>query len=753
MRRTLIVLAMLLVANALPTPARADDNLHGLNRVDPALVRGIVAEVDADSGRDRVAQAIRELTSMGYFSQVEVRRADGSLHWYFQERPFVVEVAHEGITELSTETIEKTIRIRTREFLDPNAIRETREAFATEYADEGFADTEVIVRTEPVSDEGDVRVVIEAREVSQVRVMEVRIRGTRDLTEADLQARMESRPPNGLSWMTSQGQYERGKAERDRFRIEGAYLEQGYLKVQVEGPDVTYLPGGRAAIIEYDVKEGPQYTLGEMTFGGDVFFRPSTLSDIIGLETGKPLNRIKLDEGIRAIVDAYSDFGFAFARVVPDFAFDESERIAHVRLDISRGPMVYVRAISIVGNTKTRDKVIRRELQIHEGELFNGSAIKLSRERIFALGFFETVTFETNAVGEDQLDLAVRVTERPTGTASAGLGFSSIDKFVGNLRLNFGNLAGYGVRLDLQLEFGGRRRSFSISYSDPYFLDSPFSLGIDAFRTRQEFASRANVQAFTQSNLGASISVGYKLALFTRAIVTLRDEIIDFSNVSVRSPRFFTDGETRSLSFALRRDSRDHPYDPKNGTLSVGSVEYAGYFLGGDHTFTKYRMVMHQLVTVWEHLTLSFRGEGGLATTRGDRVPFAERYFLGGIFSVRGYDFRSVGPSLLVSRDPSDPYAGVTRVFVGGNKQLFFNSELIFPLIPPAGIKGVVFFDVGNTWLEEEAFFARAMRMGYGLGFRWFSPIGPLRFEWGFPIKKQPEERSRVFEFSIGSFF
>lgn len=751
-----VALALPLLLLALSGSATAQTpRIEGLFRVDPALVSDIVANASGPNARTSVADAIRDLYALGYFSWVRVETdADGSWVWRFQERPFVLEVERRGIHELSDEKVVEAIAIKANAFLDPRDVRSTRDALIALYRENGFVDTDVSVRTEPAGPNGEVRVIIEADEITKVRIVEVRVMGNRDLTDVDLLARLQSQPPGAFSFLTSSGNYDRTVAEQDAMRLEAAYLEQGYLKIRVDGPNVTYLPGTPNVIVEYSVREGLQYNLGKLDFSGDLFFRRDTLEKFIGLESGKPLNRLRLDEGVQAIVEAYSDFGFAFARVVPNFTFDDANRIANVTLNIVRGPLVYVRQINISGNTKTRDKVIRRELLIEEGELFSGRSVRLSRERVFALGFFEAVTFETEAIDEDQLDLNIRVTERPTGTASAGLGYSSIDKFVGNLRLNFGNLAGYGLRLDLQLEFGGRRQSFSVGFDDPYFLDTPFSLGVNVFRNRQRFFnSSGNTQEFTQDNLGGSLSVGYKLATYTRFFVAFRDELIRFSDISIQSKRFFTGGETRSLSLTLRRDTLNHPFDPSRGNRFFVTAEFAGGFLGGDHTFNRYRFVDQQFYTFLKFFTLSLRGELGFATSKGERVPFAERFFVGGIFTLRGYNFRSVGPSILVPIDPSDPYSNVSEVFVGGNKQVLLASELLFPLIPPAGIKGLFFFDAGNTWLEEQRLFATPLRMGWGFGFRWFSPIGPLRFEWGFPIDRRPDERKRVFEFSIGSFF
>lgn len=742
--------ALLLAADR---AAAAD--MVGLRRVDPELVRGFVEPVTSGAGREVVASAIARLYDLGYFHRIEVRREDERLVFVFEERPFVQEVVRVGIDELSKEKVDGAVKIRAGAFLDPQAVRDTRNALDSLYRGEGFSRTDVMVRTEPLADDGDVRVVVEARETGKVRVLEVRVQGHAYFSSADLLGRLETAPPSALGFLSGRGTWNREAAERDRYRIEAAYLEQGFLKVQVEGPAVTFTPDGRAVIVEYRVQEGLQYSLRRVEHAGDLFYRRSTLREWLDVPDGEPLNRLKLEEGMRTTTDAYAEYGFAFARVEPEFVFDDAAREVDVTVRITRGPLVYVRRIEVVGNTKTRDKVVRRELQIAEGELFSGRAVRNSRERVYALGFFEAVTFETEAVADDELDIRIRVAERPTGTASAGVGYSSLDSFVGNLKLNFGNLAGYGIRLDLQAEFGKRRQTFSVSYTDPYFLDSPFSFGVDLFHSRQEYFSNVGgYQAYTQMNTGGRLSLGYKVAIYNRIFLSFRDELTEFEGLQLSSNRFFTGGETRSLTLTWRRDSRNHPYDPTHGNLFLASAENAGQFLGGDHTFTKYRLlVQHFYSFARNYLTVAGRAEGGLATTQGDRVPFAERYFLGGISTLRGYDWRTVGPALLVPTSTGDPFSGVSRVFTGGNKQVLLSAEFIYPILPPAGIKGVFFVDAGNTWLEEEVWFNSGLRLGYGFGIRWFSPIGPLRFEWGFPIDRRPNERPRVFEFSIGSYF
>lgn len=715
----------------------------------------MLAGLSENPSPEELAERIQKLYQRGYFSRIAVERGEGGeLVFIFEERPLVRSVEIRGVESLSEEKKKEAILVKSGSFLNPKDLAETRSKLLDLYKKEGYPEAEVSLRTEEVG-KNEVKVIVEVKEKKELYLARIHIYGNKKIPEEELLGILESQPKKGgLGFLTRAGSFSRELLEQDRQRIEAYYLKNGYLKVRVEGPFISHYPLSPAMIVEYRVEEGSQYRVGEITLGGELYFRGDALRGMIPLKKGEVFDRLALEEGIQRISDAYGEFGFAFARVEPELIFHEEELTADVILRITPGELVFIRRIEITSNTKTRDKVIRRELLLDEGELFSPRKLRESRERIYALGFFDAVTIETRAQGEDQLDLIIQVTERPTGTASAGFGYSSIDQFLGTVRVNFGNFLGYGIRLDFQGEWGGRRRSAILSFTDPYFLDTRFSLGVDLTYSSQMFFTTLGLSSsYAQETRGARLTLGYKIETYTRIFFTLRDEFIRFTDLIIAQSPFFSGGETRSFIASIRRDTRNHPFDPQKGGILFGSVEWAGGGLGGDFTFTKYDLVGQIFFPILRYLTLSLRGETAFATTPGERVPFAERFFVGGIFTLRGYDYRGVGPSLYVPASTGDPYAPLVRVFVGGNKMLLFNTELLFPLIPPAGIKGVLFADAGNVWLEEERFLMTPLRIGYGFGIRWFSPIGPLRFEWGFPYKRQPEERARVFEFTIGTYF
>jgi outer membrane protein insertion porin family len=724
--------------------------------VDKDLIKGYFQGFPSNPTQWEVSEKIRSLYELDFFSQiyVEYDQEKNDFIWHFVERPFIKEVEIRGISAINEEKWKGKIPIQRGTFLTPKKIQQTEEFIKKLYEEEKEPIPRISVQKEQLNEKNEVRLTVEVEEEEEWKVLDVKIYGAEQIPLQELLKELETRPRGPFSFLTREGIYHTDSAERDRYRIEQFYLKRGFLKVKVDGPIVSQPLHHRGVIVEYRVSEGKPYKVGEIRIGKQSFFPPEKLREKIPLMGGEIFDRIAFEEGIQKIVDAFGEYGFAFARVDPKFSYREEENLADVELTILPGKPVFIRRIEITGNTRTRDKVIRREILLHEGELFHTSRVRESRERIFALGFFDAVTIETKGVGEDQIDLVVQVTERPTGTASAGVGYSSIDRFVGTVRVNFGNFLGYGLRLDFIGEFGGRRRSLIFSYTDPYFLDSLYSLGVDLNFSQQEFFSGFLFSTvYTQETRGGRITLGRKLGIYNRIFLGVRAEKIQFLGLPFTQTPFFSGGETRSLTLTLRRDTRNHPFDPSKGHIVQGSVEWAGKPLMGDFLFTKYDFITQFFHTLFSYLTFSTRGEIALATTPGERVPFAERYFLGGIFTLRGYNFRTVGPKIYIPENPSIPGSPLLLIHTGGNKMFLVNNELLFPLIPPAGIKGVLFLDLGNVWEEEENFFSRPLRSGYGFGIRWFSPIGPLRFEWSFPYKPLPDEPPRLFDFTIGTFF
>lgn len=736
---------------------------EGLKRVHPTLIEEEVQlfsqrvvglspqQVVTDS---ESSQLIATLYATGFFDAINVYIEDGVIIVSVKERPIVRSVKIDGVEELGDDEKEAAIQIREGEFFDANKLVETKRALRSAYEKEGMQDVNIQAITSETT-LGDIRIAIEVDENSKVKIRSIEIMGNVHFTDDELVGRIQSSPRDILSFVTSSGVYDPNVLNYDLQRIDASYQQEGFLKVQVNPPVVTWQPDKKWVDIVFSLEENIRYKLGEVSFTGDLIFSNDLLRDQLNLDIGEWANRMLIEESVQRITDLYSNLGYAFVRVSPQFNFDDDGRIVNIQYIIDKGKPVYFRLIRIRGNTKTRDKVIRREMTIEEGQLFNGRRLRQSRERVFALGFFEDVSMTTRAFGPEQMDITVLVQEKSTGTVSAGLGFSSVDSFVGTLKLNFGNLLGYGIRLDFNGEIGARRKNLTVSYADPYFLDSKVSFGIDLFYNNQQyFLTNDSELGYEQIRIGGSMTLGYLIGLYTRSFIGYRYEYVDSTSEDVTNTRFNQKGKTSAIQLTLRRDSKNHPYDPTSGSINMIRAEIAGQALQGDYIFEKYTGLTQWFMNPFWKIVLMLRAEVGLATSRAkEEIPFAERYFLGGIYSVRGYQARSIGPSLTELDNYDSPLGGSHDVNIGGNKQFFANAEIVFPILPQAGIKGVLFFDGGNTWLEQQEYFSSKLKYGYGFGIRWFSPIGPLRFEWGYPLSPESGQRKSVFEFTIGTFF
>lgn len=734
-------------------PIVDDVRLEGLQRIEEDTARLNIGQgVGSPLDRREIAEDIRRLYDLGYFSDVRVvteARPDDRvvLTYQFTERPLIRSVDFSGNREIDNDKIQEVIDIRRRTMLDENRLRQVAERISAKYAERGFTFTQVFPELEELP-QNEVRVHFRIEENLKVRVGRVNLVGNHVFDDATLRGLLETRADHVLSFLTSSGVFKEGNLARDVDAIANHYLNNGYINVRIATPK-AYLSADRKVVdVTFEIEEGEQYFVGTVEFGGDIIFDRTQMGERLRTQTELPFSRERLARDVQRVSEQYQDIGFAFVTVNPLTDIDEEARIVNLNFDVDKGELVYINQIRMRGNTKTRDKVIRRELLVVEGQLFDGGRLRRSRERVYALGFFEEVNFRTEPAGEDLMDIIIDVSERSTGTLSAGIGFNSLDRFLGIGQVSFGNLLGYGIRLNAQAEFGGSRQFYTLSYTDPYFLDTRWSLGGDLFNNRREYPE------YTQQSIGGSLNAGYLIALNTRLYANYRYEDISLGNFIGGGTDFFRGTATGSLGASLIRDTRNHPFDPSDGYRLTAGVQWANPVFGGENAFMKYRLDGIWFQHLFRGVVFSTHAEVAWGhDTRGGRLPFTERYFLGGISSLRGYFHRQVGPRTTIPGASTSDFFQPVDVVFGGNKMLVSHNEITFPILPEAGIKGVVFFDAGNAYAEEQPFFDEGLRMGVGYGIRWFSPIGPLRFEWGYPINRRPEERPSVFEFSIGTFF
>src|SRR6185369_13514340 len=628
----------------------------------------------------------------------------------------------------------------------------------------------------------EVEVWFRVHEHAKVEVRRVNFVGNKAITDQDLREVIVTREGNVLSLLTQAGTYREDVFQRDLILLQAHYWDRGYVQVKVGTPVLELSPDKRSLYITINIDEGPQYRLGKIDVKGDLLEPREYFLARVSVKPGEIFNRSKLSEDLQKLTDLYKDRGYAYVNASPTTPVDDKTRTVDVTFEIQKGELVYYDRINIRGNSKTRDKVIRREMRIVEGDAYSQSALDYSKRRITSLGFFEKVDVSTKrGSGDNQMDVNVEVTERPTGTFQIGAGFSSVENFIAQAQISQNNLLGRGQLLTLQAQLSGLRQLFLLQFQDLYFLDTNWTFGFNLFKQDRILSS------FTRSSNGASLTWGYLLAEDLRLLLTYKLEDVSVTtggftglfSAGQRDPappmnvaNLTRSGVTSAGQALLSYDSRDNRMFPTRGWYNTISAEVADRFLLSQNIFTRYEAVARYFYPIWGPFVFRAKLEGGMVTSRDPHgVPIFERYFVGGIYDVRGFAPRSLGP-VIKSQNASAPDGALRDFLIGGNVQVLANAEVEFPIFDKVGIRGVVFADMGNAFnLEGQYCTDRvsgldasknpcngpldlgAYRESWGFGFRWFSPIGPLRFEWGIPFKTLPGEQPIVFEFTIGNFF
>lgn len=726
--------------------------ISGNTKVDSdAILMNIKSKEGNIYFQKEVSMDVKNIYKMGYFESVraEIEETEGGIILYFivEEKQYVRSFEISGNDEIETEKINEVIKIKARAFLDEVALKKSIEAIQQLYIEEGLFLAEI--KTEFVDlGNKDIMIKFIIDEGEKAKVKEIKISGIDAQESSEIKKSLETKEYDFFSWLTGRGKYNKNQIDADLFNVESYFMDRGYINVKVSEPVVTLSPDRRWLNIIINVAKGDRFKINRIDITGDLLFEKSEMMKKIKSKEGNYFNRSLIREDIFNLTDLYGGLGYANANINPLTRVDPERKTIDLTLNIDKNKLVYIDKIQITGNTKTRDKVIRRELRLAEGELYNIDKIKFSRERIYALGFFEEVSFSMKPHDDPTLsDLFINVKEGQTGTFTLGAGFSSIDKFILTTQMSFGNFLGYGQRISLRAELSSRRQLADLSFYEPYFLDTDWSFGLRLYTTELSYI-------FQRKSSGGNLKWGYKVGEFSRVFIEYKYEDVNIKDIGATDTRLFTSGVTSSVSFSIVRNSLDHPYDPSKGSLINGTMEVAGKYLGGDFDFYKFDASYSKYFPLFLRTVFLFKAQAGFGRSISkERLPFSERYFVGGPYDVRGYDYWTVGPMESVITLNDEPDSTTVKKPIGGNKMVVFNAEYIFNIIRSAGIKGVFFFDAGNAFSEEQDFFQEELRMGWGFGIRWFTPIAPFRFEWGFPIKRRPGEKASVFEFSIGSFF
>jgi outer membrane protein insertion porin family len=761
--RAFVVVFLLFI---LPGAALADSfrvseiQIKGNQRVETSAIQSVISVKPGQPiTMEDIDNDIRAIYKLGWFKDVsaETEEKDGEKILVFRvaERPLVREVKFVGNKEFNDEKLRGLISLKPPGLYERKDITRSVEAIKKRYVDEGYYAVEVTPK-EDINAQNEATITFDIKEGTKILVRSIRFEGNTVFTDAQLRKVMQTKERWFLSWLTGRGTYKEDVLQNDLEIIADQYYNDGYIQVKVRKPVISTSPDKKYMDILIGIEEGKQFRIGKIDVQGDLLKSKGDLLALVKEKPGDIFSRKLLRADVLALNDLYADQGYAYVNISPLTHVEAENLLIDIKFDIEKGIQVNIDRIRISGNTKTRDKVIRREMDLAEGDLYSASKLKESRRKINNLGFFEEVNLNTaKGPEESKMDVDVQVKEKPTGTFSVGFGYSSVDGFIGQGSVSQENFLGRALKLNLSGSIGGKSATYQLGILDPYFLDMNLSLGFDVYNTRREWTD------FTKKSTGGDIKTGFPVMKDVRAFFIYRYEKKDIYDIDPSASDVIKDQAGKStissISGTLTRDTTDYRLDPSKGSISAISAEYAG--LGGTEDFAKYELDHRYFIPFKWGTVFSIHGHlGYIQQVGGKEIPIDERFFLGGLNSLRGFVPREVGPRVKQKTQTVDPETGKVissssdYEFLGGDKEAFFNFEYVFPLIKDMGIKMVTFFDTGNAWGSGEDFFS-SMRYSVGTGIRWFSPMGPLRLEWGYNLDPKDGEPHSDFQFAIGRFF
>ena len=731
--------------------------IRGNKRIElPAIVGRLTLKPGDPYTPENVRGQIKILYETGFFEEVQVETESGAggtaLAFLVHEKPFITEIVFDGNTALSDDKLKEKITIKSQAFLDQLQAKESAEKIRLAYQGDGYFNCSVIPVVQTL-DEDRKRLTFLVKEGDKARVKTVNFDGLHAATKDEMFKVMATRewiPWHGLitqlklpSILSDAGVLKREEMNNDVERVKEVLLNKGYLNARVGLPTVELNEDKKWFVVTYAVMEGEPFTIGEIGFRGNTVFEDPELRQGLKMKEGEIFQRQKLRDEITRLNDLYGSKGYSFADVSPNVVPNTTERTASIILTVKEGEMMRIRQINISGNEKTKDNVVRREIRVDEQDVIDTPALKRSFQRLNNLNFFETVEILPAQVGADKVDLNVRVKEKPTGQFSVGGGFSTLDQVVAIADITEGNLGGNGWMGRIRGQLGARRQIGLITFRNPYVNDSLTSMQLDVY------ATATNYITYFEKKTGASVTLGRYLSEYTSGSVSLFVEELNFKNPAVgicpdRFPIVCRQlGSQSSTGFrtSLARDTRDYYMDPRTGWRAAVGFDVGTPYLGGTNNFYKYYVDVIKYIPLPFDTRFSFRARYGAAVgLGGEPIPLTERYFVGGINTIRGFAFGRAGP---VTNSNS---------LLGASKQLIFNNDFIFTISADAKLNGVIFFDYGKGFDDNEPLSSK-LRKTVGLEGRWISPFGPLRAAYGINIDPNPGERKGVFEFTIGTLF
>ncbi|MEQ8357806.1 MAG: outer membrane protein assembly factor BamA [Kiloniellaceae bacterium] len=724
--------------------------VEGTQRIEAATVRSYMRVNPGDPFDPvRLDSSLKNLFATGLFADVRLDREGDVLIVVVDENPIVNRIAFEGNQRIDDEALQQEIELRPRVVFTRAKVQSDTNRLLEIYRRSGrFAAT---VEPKVIQlEQNRVDLAFEIDEGPLTSIRSINFIGNREFSDSTLREEVTTLEASFWNFFSTSDTYDPDRLTFDRELLRRFYLNEGYADFRVVSVIAELTPDQQDFIVTFTVEEGPRYTFGQI--GLETGLRnldPETLRGEVTTEEGDWYDAGEVDRTIEALTDAVGDLGYAFVDIRPRVQRDRDNLTIAIVFDIQEGPKVFVERIEIEGNSRTLDRVIRREFRLVEGDAFNTSKLRRSRQRVQNLGFFKTVTVENEpGSAPDRTIVKVEVEEQSTGDVTFGAGFSSADGPIGNIGIRERNLLGRGQDLRLGFTLAGEASQLDFSFTEPYFLDRNLAAGIDLYRTTND---RSDESSFEEERIGGSLRGGFNITDEVRNVVRYTLENRDITDIDggasllVRSEQGAT---LRSgISNEITYDTRDSRFDPREGIITSLRTEFFG--LGGDVTFVRTSVSAGYYYTVYEDWTLSLRGSGGTIAGVGEDTRISDRFFRGG-GNPRGFEFGGIGP-----RDAS------TGDALGGKHYYTGTVEAAFPLDLPfdLDVRGRVFTDIGAAWNIDDNSIPVSLqdssspRVTVGTGISWNSPFGPLVLDVGYAVIKEDFDETEIFSFSFGTQF
>ena len=721
----------------------AEIRIKGTKRIEAdAIKRKITTKPGDVYLLKRLTEDLKSVYSMGYFDDIQIEAEKGPkgqiITFKVQEKATIRGISIKGNTVYDDEKIQETLTLKTGSILNIYQIQKNIGRIETLYKEKNYHNVNVEHQLKPrKQNQADLVFIIS--EGKKTRIKEIRFVGNNAFKSKKLKRLMSTSEKGLFSFITSSGDLKKDKLHQDVAKISAFYHNHGFVQAKVGEPLVEFKQ--HWIYITIKIEEGQRFKVGQIQMAGDLILPSEELIAKLAITKEAFYNQQVVRKDALTLHDLYSDEGYAYAEIIPKIEQVREKRVVHITFTISKRKQVYFERILISGNTATRDKVIRRELRVFEQELYSGSRLKRGIRNLHRLDYFEDVQVDTQkGSADDKIILKMHVQEKPTGAFSFGGGYSTVDEFFLVASLEKRNFLGKGQTVGVRGKVGGTSSRYSLSFTEPWLFDIPLSAGIDLYNQTYEY------NTYDKDSIGGKIRFSYPLHDFVRLYWAYSYDISDVHDIEAWASSLIHDIEgenaTSKVSTTLRYDSRDRIFNPSEGSDHSATAEYAG--LGGDFAFTKV-----VLDTGWYfpllmgHTGFAHGKIGFVEEASGGRLPDFERFYLGGINSIRGFGWRAIHA------------LDQNGLEIGGNKFIQINLEYQIPLFKEAGIVGILFFDTGNVYGKDEEIALGELRETAGFGFRWYSPVGPIRLEYGYILDQQPGDPSTGrWEFAMGfSFF